>query len=63
MSDDLEQVLRDAGYEIADVERPESGIGCMVCGRSVESVEGVCIRCAAKDAPTHWDGPAPGETP
>ena len=51
---EIEDVLRDAGYEIVDVPRPTVHIGCVHCGRDVEAIMGVCIQCAAKDAPTHW---------
>lgn len=53
---EIEDVLRDAGYEIVDVPRPEMSTGCSECGRDEETANGVCIRCAVKDAPMYWDG-------
>lgn len=52
---ELEDVLEAAGFTVTDVPRPPVHVGCTRCGREVEAIRGVCIRCAAKDAPTHWE--------
>lgn len=52
MSDELEKVLRNAGYQTGPVRRPTKSTGlCVECGEWKERVNGVCIVCAVKAAP------------
>ena len=54
---DIEDVLREAGYEVGPVPEPTRSYGCVKCGDPhAETVNGWCIKCAAKTAPTYWDG-------
>lgn len=52
---DLEDLLKEEGYEITKIPEVVTGIGCIACGdEEAETVNDWCIKCALKTASMHY---------